>query len=237
MRLDRPSSIISPLALGPGATRRGRALLRCYVVALCALVGVSLSSTPAAAQTCTIQWAGPATGGNWNAASSWSPARLPTSTDVACTGPADVTVSLVSLNGAGVAQHLLAGGNITIGSGGRLTLGQGGTIAGNLAFTSASASLVNQGPLTVGGHISATLGGEIYGVGAINALGFSLASQLTIRNTVVSVTGVSTLTAVTGALSIPDSTLTIQPTATFELGNGIGMAARRGEHRSSSTVA
>jgi hypothetical protein len=225
MRLDRSNSMTSRLAIGAAATRRRRPPLKWGVIALCALAGVSLDNTPASAQTCTIQWVGPATGGNWASALSWSPARLPTSTDVACTGTADLTVSFVSVTGSYSAQQLVAGGSITIASNARLTLGQGGTIAGNLAFT--GGSLLSAGTLSIGGLISSTsVTSEIAGVSpslTISARGFSLADRLTIGGAVVSVTGASTLTSLVGQLRLLGSIVTIEPTATFDLGNGTGV--------------
>ncbi len=52
-------------------------------------VGLFGSANPAGADgACTINWAGPTTGGLWSTTSNWLPARIPAASDVVCIGEA-----------------------------------------------------------------------------------------------------------------------------------------------------
>jgi hypothetical protein len=131
------------------------------------------TATPSAANTCTISWAS-GVSGNWNSSALWSPARVPTSTDVVCiyasgtytvdlTGSATVSAVQVS-DGASGTQTLKVDGsstNVDLSVGAASSVGSTGVLALNSSSSGGYSNISGAGGVTVtsGGVLSTSLTG------------------------------------------------------------------------------
>ncbi len=144
------------------------------LTSLGSIAAVSVATaTPSAAATCTIDWA-TGSSGNWSSPGNWLPARVPTSSDVACiyasgTYTVDMTgsetVGAVQISdGASGTQTLKVDGsstNVNLSVGAASTVGSTGVLALNPNSSGGYADISGAGGVTVtsGGVLSTSFTG------------------------------------------------------------------------------
>ena len=116
--------------------------------------------------------------GRWLTASNWSPAGVPTATDVVEIGVTDQTSNYCTIDGAAIAQSITLGNSFTnnptleIKSGATLTIGSASTTDYGTTLYLNNGSLTGNGSLAVSGQINFN-GGQLTGPGGltINSVG------------------------------------------------------------------